>query len=269
MAVGWTLRAATLDPRVDPLIRRLPVADGKGLRFTRLSPSEGLSQTRVAQIVQDDQGFMWFGTQYGLNRYDGYNFKVFVHDPRRPASLGGTFITALFKDRSGALWVGCDQTLDRFDPATEVFTHYQVESAGFAGTVVHISQDRSGMLWLATGSGLHRLDPRTGKITHYRHDSNDSTGLPSNDVEWTGEDRGGTFWVGTNLGLNAFDRATGKVIYHVPLDEGVQISFYEDRAGAFWILSASGNGLAVLDRKNNLLTRYSLPYMTGILHATR
>jgi len=68
---------------------------------------------------------MWFGTQYGLNRYDGYDFKVFVPDPRNPNSLSGVFISALFKDRDGTLWVGCDRFLNKFESATEKFTHYQ------------------------------------------------------------------------------------------------------------------------------------------------
>jgi ligand-binding sensor domain-containing protein len=109
---------------VDPHTIVLPVVDGKDIRFTRLSTEEGLSQTRVSQIVQDDQGFLWFGSQYGLNRYDGYTFKVFKHEPGVANSLGGVFIYSLFKDRSGTLWVGCDEFLDRFDPVTETFTHY-------------------------------------------------------------------------------------------------------------------------------------------------
>ena len=74
---------------VDARTITLPVVDAKGIRFTRLSTDEGLSQTKVTFVVQDDQGFMWFATQYGLNRYDGYNFKLFVHDPRNPNSLSG------------------------------------------------------------------------------------------------------------------------------------------------------------------------------------
>ncbi len=252
--------AAVTQAHVDPRVIRLPVVDGRNIRFTRLSTADGLSQTRVAQIVQDDRGFMWFGTQYGLNRYDGYKFKVFVHDSRRSNSLGGVYISSLFKDHSGALWIGCDQSLDRFDPATETFTHYNADSenpGGLSGTVVHISQDRAGMLWLATGSGLHRMDPRTGQIVHYRHNPNDPSGLSSSNVKWSGEDRSGTFWVGTSEGLDAFDRETGKVTLHVPLHEEIQISFYEDRFGVFWITYASGTGLAAFDRKTNQVTRYS------------
>src|ERR1700722_17230081 len=114
--------------QVDPEPIRLPMVDGKDMQFTRLSTEDGLSQTRVAQIAQDNRGFIWFGTQYGLNRYDGYKFKVFVHDSLRANSLGGTFVTALFKDHAGFLWVGCASSLDKFDLTTETFTHYRIAS---------------------------------------------------------------------------------------------------------------------------------------------
>src|SRR3569833_2989358 len=71
------------EPRIATQIVSLTVREGTGLSFRRISTSDGLSQTRVAQIIQDDRGFMWVGTQYGLNRFDGYEFKVYVHDPQR------------------------------------------------------------------------------------------------------------------------------------------------------------------------------------------
>src|ERR1700693_5967131 len=137
---GWATQATTISqpsstlsfppsgnsvpqPRIATTVVHVPVAEAKDrLGFRRISTSDGLSQTRVAQIVQDDLGFIWFGTQYGLNRYDGYQFKLFVHERGRTDSLSGAFITALFKDRSGFLWIGCSQVLDRFDPRTETFT---------------------------------------------------------------------------------------------------------------------------------------------------
>ena len=138
---------------VDSRLVDIPVVDARDIRFTRLSTAQGLSQARVAQIVQDDRGFMWFGTQYGLNRYDGYRFKVFTHDPVDPTSLGGVYIYSLFKDRSGVIWVGGDQVLDRFDPATDTFVHYRLVGDGANGirpTVFHISQDHQGVWWLAS-----------------------------------------------------------------------------------------------------------------------
>jgi Two component regulator propeller len=98
---------------------KLPIIDATDIRFTRLSTANGLSQRKVFQFVQDDQGFIWFATQYGLNRYDGYNFKVFVHDPGNPNSLSGVAVNALFKDRAGAIWIGCNQFLNKLDAVTD------------------------------------------------------------------------------------------------------------------------------------------------------
>jgi ligand-binding sensor domain-containing protein/signal transduction histidine kinase len=251
---------AVRQAQVDPRTITLPVVDGKGIRFTRLSTENGLSQTKVSQIVQDDQGFMWFGSQYGLNRYDGYKFRVFKHEPGRTNSLSGVYIYSLFKDRSGSLWIGCDEFLDKFDPVTETFTHYRIDTRdaqGATGPVIHISQDHIDMIWLATVRGLYRLDPSTGRTIRYRHDPNNPLSLSSDEIKATGEDKEGTFWVATSEGLDAFDRDAGKVTLHVPLHERSEMSFYEDRFGVFWIIHATGAGLAVFDRKTNTLTPYS------------
>jgi ligand-binding sensor domain-containing protein/signal transduction histidine kinase len=245
---------------VDPRTITLPVVNGKGIRFTRLSTEDGLSQTKVSQIVQDDQGFMWFGSQYGLNRYDGYKFKVFKHEPGSTNSLSGVYIYSLFKDRSGTLWIGCDEFLDKFDPVTETFTHYRIDTADAQGETVpvtQISQDHMGMLWLSTSRGLYRFDPSTGRIIRYRHDPNNPFSLSSDEIKAVGEDKRGTFWVGTSEGLDAFDRDTGKVTLHIPLHERGEMSFYEDRFGVFWVVHVTGTGLAVFDRKTNTLTHYS------------
>jgi len=95
----------TLISRAVDSVETLTLIDGDDLRFSRLSTAQGLSQTRVDHIVQDDRGFMWFATQYGLNRYDGYSYKIFTHDAARETSLNCVYIRALFKDgpaRSGS-----------------------------------------------------------------------------------------------------------------------------------------------------------------------
>jgi len=125
---------------------RLPIIDGANIRFARFYTIEGPSKSNAGPFVQDDQGFVWFGTPYGLNRFDGYNFKVFTHDPGNPKSTSGSSITALFKDHNGSLWVGCNQFLNKFDSTTETFTRYRVSY------VFHISQDAAGTLWLSTPS---------------------------------------------------------------------------------------------------------------------
>jgi len=205
-------------PILDTSQAPLPLIEGHGIVFTRISTADGLSQTRTAQIAQDDRGFIWFGTQHGLNRYDGYKFRVFLHEPGRPGSIAGNFIYSVFKDRSGMLWIGCEQSLDRLDPATEEFRHYRLERDGSEpGPVLHISQDRSGTLWLASGSGLRSLNPRTGEMRRYSRQPGDPRGLESDEITFTGEDSTGAFWVGTKNSLDLFDRRSGTVesIFHL------------------------------------------------------
>jgi ligand-binding sensor domain-containing protein len=232
----------------------LPIVDGTDIRFTRLSTADSLSHTTVTRIVQDDQGFLWFATRYGLYRYDGYNSRVFVHDPVDPKSLSGVVVTALFKDRHGALWISCDQLLNKLDPVTETFTRYPVSF------VTNISQDTAGVLWLATpNSGLFSLDPATGRISHYSHDQNNQSSLSSDQVLYSGEDRAGRFWVSTYGSLEEFDRRTGKVTLHIPMPDAPRgFGFYEDRFGIFWIFHGSPNPLTAFDRKTNTLTHYSI-----------
>ena len=241
---------------------RIPAIESNDIRFSRLSTAQGLSQTQVAEIVQDDQGFIWFGTQYGLDRYDGYEFKVFTHDPARENSLSCVYVHSLFKDRSGTLWVGCDQFLDRFDSVHETFTHYRIDTGKVGNYVSAISQDRTGMLWLATGSGLFGFNPDTGHIIHYVHDPSNASSLGSNQVRCTLEDRTGRFWIADGENLEELDRDSGRVLSRVRLSEGLRlISFYEDHLGVFWITyitNKSGSGLAVLDRSTNSLIPYSI-----------
>src|SRR3954465_14517327 len=86
------LRAAVPIAHLESRTVRVPIVEGEDIRFKHLTSTPGLSQTRVAQIIQDDRGFLWFGTQHGLNRYDGYNFRPFTHDPTRSDSLSGAYI---------------------------------------------------------------------------------------------------------------------------------------------------------------------------------
>ena len=249
--------------QVDPRVVRLDVVDASDIRFSRLSHSRGISQTRVTAIKQDERGFLWFATQYGLNRYDGYELRQFRHVDGDAHSLNDSFVRTLLKDREGRLWVGSVRILDRYDPITETFSHYPLNvstASDYEAAPHHICQDNNGMLWISTGSGLYRLDPSTGVSKGFHHRANDPASLSSDRIHSSGVDRNGTLWVATTEGLDAFDPTTDRVTMHVPLREmrePSEMSFYEDRSGTFWIFHSSGEGLAVLDRQNGVLTRYS------------
>jgi ligand-binding sensor domain-containing protein/two-component sensor histidine kinase len=198
---------------------------------------------------------MWFATAYGLYRYDGYDFKVFAPDSRNPNSLSNVEINTVFKDRDGAIWVGCAQFLNRLDPATELFTRYPVPA------VTQITQDRAGILWLATpAEGLFGLDPASGKIRHYSSVAGDASTIGHNNVTYAGEDKKGRFWIATLACLEEFDRGTGKVTRHIPMpDARSGFEFYEDHAGTLWISHYSPVALTSFDPDTDAIAHYAFP----------
>src|SRR5665648_232766 len=114
----------------------------KTIRFEHISLDQGLSQSVVLAILQDHQGFMWFGTQDGLNRYDGYEFIVYKHDPSDPNSISNSFVQALYEDVNGIIWIGSfGGGLNRFDPRTEKFSAYYPDndSDGGGGNTTAVS----------------------------------------------------------------------------------------------------------------------------------
>ena len=208
--------------------------------------------------MQDNLGFIWFGTQYGLNRFDGYRSKVFKHKPGRSDSLSCVYIHSLFIDHSGTLWVGCEEFLDKFDPITETFTHYRINTP----TTV-ISEDHAGILWLATGRGVYSLNPATGQTARYVHDPGDPTSITGDSISYIGEDRSGRFWVGNSGGLDEFDRKTGKVIWHAPL-RSEATHFHEDKFGVFWIATSDSScSLATLNVAANHVTCHTIYHKSG------
>ena len=244
----------------------LKAEEANDIRFSRLSTANGLSQTRVTSIAQDQQGFMWFGTSYGLNRFDGYSYKVFMHDPARKDSLSCVYIRALFVDHTGSLWVGCDRSVERYDVVKETFRHYPLGDPGENSLpvfVFSINEDHRGTLWVSTGNGLYRLDPSTGQTMRFGHDPANPLSLSSNDVNVTGEDRESRFWVSDGGYIEEFDRSAGRVIERIAIAHSAPraVLFHEDHFGTFWILyvlHGQQSGLAVLDRDKNLLTHYTI-----------
>ncbi|MFQ5571380.1 MAG: two-component regulator propeller domain-containing protein, partial [Rhodothermales bacterium] len=236
-------------------------AQERDVKFEHLSLDQGLSQGSVYAVYQDQKGFMWFGTEDGLNRYDGYRFKVYKHDAADSTTLGNNTIYTLYEDREGVLWIGTwEGGLNRYDREKERFVRYQhvpEDSTSIShNTVNAIIEDREGALWIGTdGGGLNRFDRATGTFTRYQHNADDSTSLSSNWVYTIHEDRAGALWIGTWEGsLDRLDRATGTFTHyrHDPrnpnsLSGDVVTAICEDGEGALWVGTWEG-GLSRLDQ---------------------
>jgi GAF domain-containing protein/ligand-binding sensor domain-containing protein len=181
------------------------------ITFRRLTLTDGLSQSSINCIVQDAQGFMWFGTQDGLNRYDGYEIKVYRNDPEDSHSLSDSWVTGCRRDERDVVWfLTGDGTVNRYEPEGDRFVRYslamedpfQMSGSGFTT----LRGDAQGRLWIGTfGSGLFRYDPTRDSFRSYQHDPADPTSLSHRIVWHVYEDAEGAIWVGTEAGLNRYD----------------------------------------------------------------
>ena len=233
------------------------------LRFTHLTTDQGLSQGRVFAILQDRQGFMWFATRDGLNRYDGNSFVVFKNNPDDPASLSSNYILALLEDDRGCLWIATfNGGVSRFDPATERFTRYRHDPKNpnsLSGDMINcIAKDRRGCLWFGEDTSLNKFDPATETFTRY---PNDSTGQPVGAVNAIIEDRHGDIWFVGDRGLFHLNSQTGQITRPSATVGGlaVYIHLYEDKVGNLWMLASSPVvGLIKYDRQAERFTSYPL-----------
>ncbi|WP_332876399.1 sensor histidine kinase [Massilia sp. S19_KUP03_FR1] len=176
----------------------------RSLRFERLGVEQGLSQESVHTVRQDRDGYIWIGSQAGLNRYDGYKVKVFRNDPADPSSLVDNFVMASYEDDQGRMWFGTKGGLTRFDSATQTFLRYPAPTTALQTNqlVLAIVGDRSGGLWLGTADGLKHFDPLTGRYRNWRHDPDDPFSLADDRVNALALDPQGNLWVGTADGLD-------------------------------------------------------------------
>lgn len=235
-------------------------------RFQRLSVEQGLSSSVVYAILQDQRGFLWLGTQDGLNRYDGYAFTTFRSDPSDSASLAPGYVRALCQDRAGRIWVGSGGGLAALDPRSgrvRRYTHQLRDGRSPANLAVEtLALDRDGTVWaVAFGGGLFFFDEKRDRFVRYRF----RQPLRSKPVLALLADRAGALWLGTQgSGLFRLDPRSGAVTAyrHDPtnpttLSGDVVMSLAEDPAGRLWV-GTEGRGLNRLDPSTGHVTRLPL-----------
>jgi len=192
----------------------IPPLFAGSLRFNPISVGDGLSHSTVYSMWQDQQGFMWIGTQDGLNKYDGYGFTIYRYDPLDSTSLASSNISSLTQTTDGMIWIGSwGAGLVEFDPYREVSRAYRHDPNDPASLSNNRAQvvftDRNGTIWVGTaGGGLNRFQRDSGTFVRYLHDPADSLSLSHNRIWSIDEDPAGNLWIGTDDGLNRFDPQT-------------------------------------------------------------
>lgn len=190
------------------------VAQTAALRFERLSVEQGLSNRTVTAITQDKTGFLWIGTEDGLNRFDGYQFVVYRHNPFDRTTLPDHLVTCLYDDGEGRLWIGTGMGLSCYDARRGVFENYRhdpLEPATLGGDRIWaISGSADGRLWIGHEAGLDELDGAAGRFRHHRHDPGNPRSLPPGGIVALGETAAGVLWLAGSHGeIGKYDPRTG------------------------------------------------------------
>lgn len=237
----------------------------QNIRFEHISLEEGLSQSVVNVILQDRMGFLWIGTEDGLNRYDGYSFKVYKPDADDPNSISDRWITSLAEDAQGYLWVGTRLGgLNRYDPVTGKFTHFihdnsNPQSLG-NNQISALLPDEKGM-WIGTEYGLDYFEYESNTFKHYRSTDSPAT-LSSNLITAIFKDKSGALWIGTlNAGLvmynpnnNSFQTYKHNENNNTSLSNNRILSIAEGKDGSLWV--GTTNGLNRFEAAGKYFTRF-------------
>lgn len=224
--------------------------------FTNYTTKNGLASNTTYAIHKDRDGFMWFGTDDGLTKFDGQNFKVFRHKDSDPRSIGRGSVAAITEDNHGNLWVGICTTLSLYDRSQNQFTNIDFTPYGW---IRSLCSDSRGNLWVGTYTGLYYLDTRTKQIRGYRKNEKDVDALSSDVILCLFEDSKKRIWVGSNAGLHRLkeDRKGFIRFEHNPknptsISSSIVRSIAEGTNGEFWF--GTDEGLNLLQDDNRFLS---------------
>jgi signal transduction histidine kinase/ligand-binding sensor domain-containing protein/CheY-like chemotaxis protein/HPt (histidine-containing phosphotransfer) domain-containing protein len=224
------------------------------LRFEHLSVDDGLAQESVLAIVQDQDGFMWFGTQTGLSRYDGYRFTNFRNVVGDLSSLVNNWVRVLYVDHKGRLWIGTDGGLALYHPESGSFSHYLPDEPAKRGNgnrhIRAIADDGKEGLWLATSDGLQHFDIASKRFATWHHVPGVADSLASDKISSLALDRDGRLWVGTSNGLDSLEPDLMRFVHHRSPQGGkydVVEALLIDAGQRLWIGSMGGLERRALD----------------------
>ncbi|MGB5531210.1 MAG: two-component regulator propeller domain-containing protein [Ignavibacteriaceae bacterium] len=268
--------------------------------FKQLTDADGLSQSTIFTMIQDKDGYLWLGTVDGLNRYDGYEFRIFENDPTDSTTISDNFISAIFQDSDGFIWVGTiNGYLNRFDNKTEIFKRFFINdffstirtpennfydyplafSRDQINTISTIAEDTAGYLWIGTwGNGIIKYDRKNRTGTHIYNNPDDPNSLSSNRVLDILADKDGNIWIATFGGgidklvkdysvsnnLNPkFLRYKAQDNIENSLSDNKVITLFEDKIGNLWIGTFYG-GLNKLDVINKYYPPDKAEFLTYV-----
>lgn len=219
------------------------------LDFQRLSIDDGFTSSRANTIIQDRKGFIWIGTWNGLNRYDGYQCKIYRPSYHDSTTISNREVVELLEDHSGNIWIGTSSGLNCLNPSTEQLKRFEFENR-----IISLYEDHENIIWIGTwNAGLYKLDPASGQIDHF---------LTNDIISDIYEDSRNILWLATYNGLVNFDRNTGGYVRYLPNNEHNSIShtvvtqIIESNKGNLWVGTWGGGLNKVIVHPNKDETQF-------------
>lgn len=246
------------------------------IQFENIALEEGLSQYSVHTILQDSRGFLWFGTQDGLDRYDGHDFVHFKYKFNDSTSISANNISSIVEDDNGYLWIGTTNGLNKYDPVENIFTrffHNKDNVNSMSGNEINsLCIDQENNIWVGTnGKGLNKISFKNNQviIEKYFNQENKKNSISSNIIYDICLDKNGIIWVSTANGLNRYDPISKVFIryIHNPINKNSLIgnnvsALYVDSKGVIWC-GSDYSGLNKLEFAEN---NYKKPKFVHFTH---
>lgn len=235
------------------------------LKFKSYGIEEGLSQVTAMCLLEDRQGFIWVGTQDGLNRFNGYNFKVFRSNPENSNSISNGHINCIIQDSDGQIMIGTRNGLNIYDGEKETFEVIQNDPEKLNSlshnNVTVILEDSRKRIWVGTEYGLNLMKKQPLTFERYDRNPSSSTSLSNNYISSIFEDKKGNIWVGTKNGLNLFDEENRifRSFHHDPSNEFSLSSneiteVFQDNKHHIWV--GTFDGLNQFDLESHKFRRH-------------
>lgn len=235
---------------------------GQNLAFDHITVESGLSQNSVLAIAQDSSGFMWFGTRYGLNRYDGHNFKIFQTDTSKLTSISDNYITTLLCDSKHNLWIGTGHGLNKFNARNNTFEHFYFNQKlnSQANSIICIFEDTQGHIWAGTWDGLYLLKKdqkesfKSFKLSPLKNNA-------ANTIHAIYQDNDGFFWIGSSTGLYRLNIKNGSYLKQgpvnlAPINNNFITSIVGDKQNRIWI-GTQNDGLDLYQKSSQSFSHFT------------
>lgn len=225
--------------------------------FDKITTKKGLSNNAVTCILEDRKGYVWFGTNAGLNRYSGYGFDIFSPSKKDSMTLADKSINSLFEDKRGNIWIGTDNGLSVFMPDLKRFKSWQ-NNENYTpltnNTVSSITEDKTGKLWIATFNGITVYDPEKNAFSVFSGQLSNNQLMNTKRIEKIHADSHGNIWIGTLRGLFVFDPIKSTFEHFHKDTNGFPDNFistiFEDRDKNIWV--GTRGGIVLFERGKNL-----------------